>query len=93
MARRYTDDELAKAVASSANMASVLKLLGLVARGGNYETVRRRIADLGLNDAHLLRITRSAARATDREVGVAVQTSRSFAEVLRKLGYRQGGGT
>ena len=93
MARRYSDDQLRAAVASSTNMASILRAIGLVPRGGNYETVRRHMADLGLDDRHLPRVTRHKLPASDIAVASAVLTSQSFAEVLRTLGCRPGGGT
>lgn len=88
---RYTDDQLATAVAGSRNIFSVLTALGLVPRGGNYQTVRKRIVQLGLDASHLDNRTRSQVAATDDQIRVAVQESRSIAEVLRGLGHRPGG--
>lgn len=51
--RRWTDDELAKAVAQSKTRAEVLRHLGLLVRHGNYETIRKHIARLGLKTDHL----------------------------------------
>lgn len=51
---RWTDDDLRTAVAGARSIADVLRDLGLVAAGGNYEHVRRRIAELGLDTSHLL---------------------------------------
>jgi hypothetical protein len=87
--QKYTEEQLAVAVASSRNMRQVLIGLGLCAQGGNYETVRRRINALGLDASHLER-ARIAARS-DQEIRDAIKSSRSFAQVLAKLGFRPGG--
>lgn len=50
--RRYTDEELARAVASSSNLRQVCLKLGLAGRGANYQTLRRRITELGLEASH-----------------------------------------
>ena len=89
--RKYTDDELASAVAGSRNMSSVLAALRLAPRGANYETTRRRIVALGLDASHLDDRAKSDPRASDDEIRRAVHESRSFAEVLRKLGHDPGG--
>jgi hypothetical protein len=74
-------------------MREVLVALGLVPRGGNYETVWRRIEQLGLHSAHLRRFERGRGIRDRGEVELihAIESSRSFAEVLRKLGIRPGG--
>jgi hypothetical protein len=41
--RRYSDDELRLAVERACGIADALRLLGVVPRGGNYETFRRRV--------------------------------------------------
>jgi hypothetical protein len=89
--QKYTDEQLALAVANSPNMYQVLISLGLSPRGGNYETVRRRIAFLGLEASHLesSRGQRVAARS-DQDILDAVKSCRSFAQVLSKLGMRPG---
>jgi hypothetical protein len=50
--RGYTDEQLAEAVKSSHSMRAVLKAIGLTPAGGNYETVRKRIAKLQLDTSH-----------------------------------------
>ncbi len=91
-ARRYTDAELAAALARSRTMRELLAALGLVPRGGNYETVRRRIAELGLDGSHLrtLRRGRALSDCSDAEIAEAVRASRSLAEAMRRLGLRPG---
>jgi len=89
--QKYTDEQLAFAVANSPNMRQVLISLGLAARGGNYETVRQRIAFLGIDASHLGRWSRRMVAArSDQEILDAVEASRSFAQVLKKLGLRPG---
>jgi hypothetical protein len=74
-------------------MREVLVCIGLAPYGGNYETVWQRIAELGL-DASRLRVAqegRTLSACADWELAEAVQTSRSMAQVLAKLGIRPGG--
>ena len=49
---RWTDEELCNAVTDERSVAGVLRRLGLVPAGGNYEQVRRRIRVLGLDISH-----------------------------------------
>ncbi len=90
--RKYTDDQLASAVRSSRTMREVLTTLGLAPRGGNYETVWRRVVQLGISSSHLRheRSPRLPLTATDDEVASAVATARSFADALRSLGVAAG---
>ncbi len=53
-APKYTDEQLAMAVAGSRNMREVLIALGLAPRGGNYESVWRRIEAVELDVAQLI---------------------------------------
>ena len=46
MRRKYTDEEVAKAVKDSVSIAGVLRQLGLRPIGGNYRTLNRLIQDL-----------------------------------------------
>jgi HNH endonuclease len=92
--RKYTDEQLNLAVARSRNMRELLTVLGLVPRGGNYETVRYRMAALGIDASGLRReFTRGRVLSTCTEVEIAeaIATSRSMAQVLAKLGVRPGG--
>lgn len=52
--RRYTDEQLKQAVESSYTIRAVLQALGLKPLGGNYETVAKRIRELGLDTSHFL---------------------------------------
>jgi HNH endonuclease len=71
-------------------MRDVLRALGLVPSGGNYETVGERIGSLGLNAAHLQRTVLDRS-ATDAELATLVASSRSLAEILRRLGMEPSG--
>lgn len=50
--RRYTDDQLRDAVATSFSYASTLRKLGVRPAGGNYEIVKKRIEELDLDTSH-----------------------------------------
>ncbi len=50
--RRYSDDDLKEAIASSFSLAEVLRKLNLRAAGGNYDLVKRRIKALNLDTSH-----------------------------------------
>ena len=52
--RQYTDEQLGKAVESSYSIRAVLKSIGLTPAGGNYESVKGRIRELGLDTSHFL---------------------------------------
>ena len=88
---RYSDDHLATAVAKSPNTYRVLVALGLSPGGGNYESVRGRMAELGLDTSHLRRRAKSIFFASEDQIRDAVEKSRSFAQVLTRLGYSPGG--
>lgn len=50
--RRWTDEQLRDAVAQSFSFAQTLRRLGLIAAGGNYDQVQRRVAELQLDTSH-----------------------------------------
>ena len=50
--RSWSDEELIEAVSTLKSYRSVLKQLGLVPAGGNYDQIRRRIRHLSLDTAH-----------------------------------------
>jgi hypothetical protein len=50
--RTWTDEQLRGAVASSTTVAGTIRKLGLIAAGGNYDQVQRRMAELGLDSSH-----------------------------------------
>ena len=49
---RWTNEQLMAAVRDSTNYAQVIRKLGLVAAGGNYDQVRERIKSLALDTSH-----------------------------------------
>jgi hypothetical protein len=61
--RRWSDDELRLAVASSHGYASTLRQLGLVPAGGNYDLLKKRIRELRLDTSHFLGTRWSAGKA------------------------------
>lgn len=50
--RRWSEAQLREAVERSTSIAMVARMLGIVAAGGNYETIRNSIAELGLDTKH-----------------------------------------
>jgi hypothetical protein len=52
--RKWTDEHLADAVRTAISFRQVISQLGLRAAGGNYATIKRRIADLRLDTQHWL---------------------------------------
>jgi Zn finger protein HypA/HybF involved in hydrogenase expression len=91
MARRYTDLQLACAVAESKNVSDVCRRLGIVPRGGNYSTVKRRIEGLGLSTDHFTSTHRRNGRRviealSDDDFAALVRSSRSVAGVLKGAG-------
>lgn len=51
---RYTDDELASAVAQSVSIAGVMRLLGIKPAGGSHFNISKRIKRAGLDTSHFL---------------------------------------
>ena len=48
----WSDDQLRRAVPASSCYAAVLRALGLIPAGGNYDQVKRRVRELGLDTSH-----------------------------------------
>ncbi len=93
----HSDEEFAAAVAQATSLTEVCRKLGLVP-GGSFQTIRRRIARLGLDASHLPSLTEKqrspsvVRRWTDEELRSHVAASTSIAEVLRRLGYQPSAG-
>lgn len=87
---RWTDLQLACAVAESSSIREVLVKLGLKPIGGNYKIIYKHAARLQLSMAHFQK-RRLPVRYTDEQLTVAVVESQSIAEVLRKLGVEAAG--
>jgi hypothetical protein len=91
--RRWTDQELAEALALSTSLSQVCRRLGLAP--GHYDTLRRHITRLQLDTSHLHSASlspRNKVTVPDDHFAEAVRSSHSIAEVLRRLGYRSNGG-
>ena len=52
--RKWTDEQLVDAVKTSISVREVITMLGLRGAGGNYATIKRRVADLSLDTGHWL---------------------------------------
>jgi HNH endonuclease len=81
----WNDEQLRAAVSECRNTSQVLRALGLRPVGGNYETIRRRIAVLGLDTSHWGR--RRRHHATRAEMSAAAARSDSVMSALRVLGW------
>ena len=51
-ARKWTGEQLRQAVADNLSVAGVIRQLGLIPAGGNYQSVQARINDLQLDTSH-----------------------------------------
>jgi hypothetical protein len=93
-ARGWTDDQLRLAVAESTNLFQVCRALGIAPGARTYTLLRRHIARLGLDAAHLPQVERPRRRRTwtDDDLRAAVATNTSYSGVLRALGYNPSGG-
>lgn len=90
--RRYSEEQLVRAVADAQTMSDVLRALGPVPRGGNYESVRAHIERLGLaGPAGETRRGRALGSVTVAELAEAVGAARSIAQVAATLGVAKGG--
>jgi hypothetical protein len=76
--RRYSDDDIRSAVASSVSFAEVLRKLGLRDAGGNYKSVHDHIKRLEIDISHLKGQSWSKGRSGGH------QTARPFEEILVK---------
>jgi hypothetical protein len=89
-ARSYTDGDLVVAVAESHSWRGVLRHLGLVATSaGAARSVRRRAQELGLDHSHFT----GQRRWNEDDLRLAVAASRSWMQVLEKLGLARGSGS
>lgn len=87
--RKYTDDELRRAVESSTTFRMVAQKLGAPTHGGGYELMRKRIDALDLPTSHLKRHT----TWSDAKLQEAVAVSTNFKMVARNLGVNPFGGS
>jgi hypothetical protein len=91
--RTYSDEQLRLAVAGARSIADVLRALGLFPGGGNYESIKDHIRRLGIEVSHLWTYDsrRRLGSYSDEEIAEAARSSRSFAQLMRKLGISPGG--
>ena len=85
------DEQLRAAVSESRNISQTLRALGLRPVGGNYETIRRRLAVLELDTSHWRWGLRYAATA--EQMTIVVAASDSMASALRMLDWPYNGTT
>ena len=52
--RKYTNVQLIEAVKTSQSIRAVLQKIGLTPAGGNYESIKKRIAELSIDTSHFL---------------------------------------
>ena len=96
--RKWSDEELAAAVAASKNVAMVLRKLGL--REGSRAHIQAAIDARALDTTHFedrfLDVSHVSPRArtrwSDESLRSAVASSRSYAQVIRRLGLVPAGG-
>jgi hypothetical protein len=86
----YTDGDLSNAVRSSRSWRGVLRSLGLTATSaGSMRAVRRRADALGLDYSHFT----GQRRWSDGDLADAVEASRTWTEVVDRLGLASTGGS
>jgi hypothetical protein len=91
-ASRVNDKELLAAASQATNLRHLLRMLGLAAYGGNYESIRKRLDGLGgVPERYLPRLSRPGGGvrfvASDEELVAAAPTANTKADLLRALGY------
>ncbi len=87
--RRWTDDQLREAVATSTSYKAVLRHLGLKPGGGAHYDLRHRVRELGLDTSHFT--AKQRPTWTDDELRAAAAVSEGLATLLAKLGLPQTG--
>jgi transposase-like protein len=88
---RYTDEELTEAIAASVSWAETLRRLGYCPTGGNWRTLKKRTAELGISTAHF--DPRAASRAAARQPPleeVLVENSTYSRRSLKRRLYETG---
>ena len=88
MRRKFSDLQLACAVATSTSIREVCHLLGIVGAGANYRAVRRRIQELDLDTSHFKqrRVPDLIPDVSEATLRSAVAASKSYAATIRHLG-------
>ena len=90
MSRSFSCSELGRSVREADSIADVLRSLSLVPRGGNYESIRKAIAECGIDGSHLRSLVRSGRGSrwdyTVNEETEAIEGAESLAGDMRALG-------
>jgi hypothetical protein len=93
--RRWTDDDLVRAVERSRNLHEVFKRLELVVGGGSWVAMQEHIIRLRLDTSHWhdaavqpgrQRVGVAHPQWTDDDIREAYEGARSVAEIMRRLG-------
>ncbi|MFE0374873.1 HNH endonuclease [Streptomyces inhibens] len=93
--RRYSDEAIAAAVATSTTLREVAQKLGATPATGTLSHLRRRIAAAGIETSHFLGLTRSGPElpCTPDEVRSAAASATSIRALARALGIADDGRT
>ena len=88
---KITDEQLLAAVPHAANLRQLLLAVGVAAYGGNYEVIRARLAELGVDAPRFARRPRAVGARPVRpeELARAVSLADSYAQVVRLLGWSE----
>jgi transposase-like protein len=90
---RYTSEELATAIAASRSWAETLRRLGYCSTGGNWKTLKKRAAELGLSTAHFDPYARSRERSRRERTPLAailIEHSTYSRSALKQRLYEEG---
>ena len=90
---RYSDAELAEAVAVSFSWAETLRRLGYCPTGGNWKTVKRKVARLGISTEHFDPYATTRRRGAARRIPlekVLVEGSTYSRSALKQRLYERG---
>lgn len=90
--RLCSDDELRRIAASARSLSDVLDTLGVPPVTHNFYKLKRLINELGIDITHFVRGPSTRARWNDADLRSAIVESRSYAQVIRKLGLVPAGG-
>ncbi|UQI43507.1 HNH endonuclease [Streptomyces sp. HU2014] len=93
--RKYPDEAIAKAVASSTTLREVMQKLGAPPATGALSHIRRRIDNAGIDVSHFPGLNRTQLDLpfTDQELATAVAVASSTREMARALGIPDDGRT
>ncbi|SCK54699.1 HNH endonuclease [Streptomyces sp. WMMB 714] len=91
--RKYTDEAIAEAVASSTVLREVAGKLGARPSTGTLSHIRRRIAASGVDAGHIPALSRRRIEVpfSEEEIRSAAGAVRSFRELARRLGVPEDG--